>query len=344
MASTEEAQKVSTTNEVPNPLKKDEIRQKKKDRAIARMSSVIARLMNEWTPEKCQDLFTDKEILEVCYRARETFWSQPAMIAMNASEGVTVVGDIHGQFNDLRAILRKLGLPPASRYIFLGDLVDRGPYQLEVVTLLFALKALYPEHIALLRGNHESLAINYGYGFHNECESRYPSSDIYQQFNNCFFTMPFSALIEKTIFCIHGGISEELLSFEQLEKLERPCDIPDVGMLTDLTWADPDEDVTDYCENERGAGHLFGPPQLREFNNRMGVGLVVRAHQVKASGYELFDNGNLITIFSALHYIGQFDNDGAVLHVKRVGNQLKCSLTAFRISKRPREKSKTRQA
>ncbi|KAI1710641.1 calcineurin-like phosphoesterase domain-containing protein [Ditylenchus destructor] len=322
---------------------KDEIRHKKKERAIARMNSVINRLMNEWTPEKSQDLFTDKEILEVCYRARETFWAQPAMISMDASEEVTIVGDIHGQFRDLRAILRRVGLPPAARYIFLGDLVDRGPFQLEVVTLLFALKVLYPEHMTLLRGNHESLGCNYAYGFHNEAESRYPQSDIYSQLNNAFFTMPFCALIEKTIFCLHGGISEDLLTFEQLEKLERPCDIPDVGMLTDLTWSDPDEEVTTFYASERGGGHLFGPNQLREFHQRMGTALVVRAHQVKQAGYEVFCDGSLITVFSALHYVGINDNDGGVMHVKRDGKKLKCSLTVFRVSKRSKEKSKARQ-
>uniref|UniRef100_A0A915EI22 Serine/threonine-protein phosphatase n=1 Tax=Ditylenchus dipsaci TaxID=166011 RepID=A0A915EI22_9BILA len=293
-----------------------------KNRRIARLQSIVDRLMKEWTPEKCQMLFTDKELVELSYRAREAFWSQPPLIELEATDQlINIVGDIHGQFMDLRAIFRQIGLPPTAKYLFLGDLVDRGPFQLEVVVLLFALKVLYPNHMTIIRGNHESLGVNYGYGFHHECESRYPGSKVYQEINNTFYTMPFVARIDQSIMCMHGGIAEELTSFEQFQLLERPCDIPDVGILADLTWADPDESVVKYMENPRGAGHLFGPPQLQEFMNQLGVSLIVRAHQVPLAGYCFFDNRRLITIFLRLV-------------IMRENDKLKCSLTIFRLPAR----------
>ena len=39
---------------------------------------------------------------------------------------------------------------------------------------------------------------------------------------------------------MHGGLSPELTSMDQISNISRPCDVPDTGLLCDLLWSDPD--------------------------------------------------------------------------------------------------------
>jgi serine/threonine-protein phosphatase PP1 catalytic subunit len=169
--------------------------------------------------------------------------------------------------------------PPDSNYLFLGDYVDRGKHNLETICLLLAYKIKYPENFFLLRGNHESAAINRVYGFYDECKRRF-NIKLWKVFTECFNCLPVAALIDDKIICMHGGLSPELMSLDQIRKVSRPTDVPDSGLLCDLLWSDPQKDTQGWGENERGVSFVFGSDVVRAFLRKHDLDLICRAHQV----------------------------------------------------------------
>ncbi|CAG2191342.1 PPP1C [Mytilus edulis] len=202
------------------------------------------------------------------------------------------------------------------------DWYCRGKRSLETICLLLAYKIKYPKNFFLLRGNHECASINRIYGFYDECKRRY-NIKLWKTFTDCFNCLPIAAVVEDTIFCMHGGLSPDLKEMSQLNKLERPLDVPDHGLICDLLWADPDEDITGWGgENDRGVSYTFGGDVVLDFLNKHDLTLIARAHQVVEDGYQFFQKRSLLTLFSAPNYCGEFDNAGAVLVVSE---DLTCS-------------------
>uniref|UniRef100_A0AC34F1F1 Serine/threonine-protein phosphatase n=1 Tax=Panagrolaimus sp. ES5 TaxID=591445 RepID=A0AC34F1F1_9BILA len=200
------------------------------------------------------------------------------------------------------------GFPPCVNYLFLGDYVDRGRQNLETICLFFCYKVKYPENFFLLRGNHECSAINRVYGFFEECNRRYQSVRLWQAFQDVFNTMPFCGLVGQKILCMHGGLSPQLKSIEQ---------------------SDPDNWIRGWLPNTRGVSYVYGPDVVAEMIVKLDIDLVARAHQVVQDGYEFFANRKLVTIFSAPHYCGQFDNAAAMMNVDE---NLVCSFQILRPS------------
>eukprot|EP00834_Sanchytrium_tribonematis_P004103 NODE_185_length_13590_cov_0.472908.p4 type:complete len:346 gc:universal NODE_185_length_13590_cov_0.472908:4323-5360(+) len=255
---------------------------------------------------------------------------EPALLRIEGS--CILISDIHGQFNDLFVIFNKHGFPPTQKYLFLGDYVDRGYQSLETILLLLCFKALYPKHIYLLRGNHEAASVNRIYGFYDECK-RKCSVSIWKSFVDFFNHLPISAILNDKIFCVHGGISPELQTLDQITNIFRPCDIPDKGLLCDLLWSDPTEKLEDFGENERGVSVTFGGKSIEAFLNTNNLDLIIRGHLVIEDGYLFHSKKRCVTLFSAPNYCGEFDNVGSTMTVNR---DLKCSFTIFEPWRRAR--------
>lgn len=89
------------------------------------------------------------------------------------------------------------------------------------------------------------------------------------------------------------------------------------GLLCDLLWADPrDDGEQGYVFNEaRGISTVFGTDEVKEFCEKHELDLICRAHQVMEDGFQFFADRNLVTIFSAPNYMGDFDNCAAIMEV-----------------------------
>eukprot|EP00438_Fugacium_kawagutii_P001501 Skav202547 [mRNA] locus=scaffold2011:318208:320543:- [translate_table: standard] len=228
-----------------------------------------------------------------------------------------ICGDVHGQYHDLLRLFELLGFPPESNYLFLGDYVDRGKQSLETIILLFSYKAA-----ANFIGHRCCKKLGLVPDPTKECKRRY-NIKLWKQFCDVFNCMSVCAIIDEKIVCMHGGLSPEINSFDQVKRITRPTDVPDTGLICDLLWADPDKA---WIRVEMGWNLVVRLPSIWSFSEDMD--LVCRAHQVVEDGYEFFAKRQLITLFSAPNYCGgEFDNAGAMMSID---DTLMCSFKVLK--------------
>ena len=254
----------------------------------------------------------EKDLKQLCEKAKEIFIEESNV--QNVSAPVIICGDIHGQIYDLLELFKKGGDMPSSRYVFMGDYVDRGYNGVEVLELLLALKIKYPEHITLLRGNHES-KICFAYGFYEEITRKYGNANAWEYFIDLFNYLPLAALVEGRIFCVHGGLSQYISTVDQIRLINRNMEIPYNGAFCDLMWSDPDN-IETWTLSLKGSGWLYGWKVVNEFNHINGLELICRAHQLVMEGFKYwFEKKNLCTVWSAPNYCYRCGNKASILKI-----------------------------
>jgi serine/threonine-protein phosphatase PP1 catalytic subunit len=195
--------------------------------------------------------------------------------------------------------------------------------------LLACYKIQHPDKMNLLRGNHECGPISRIYGFYDEVKRRF-NVKMWKTFCEVFNMLPLAAMVDEKIFCVHAGLSPEIMpDVNVVSKVKRPCDVPEEGLVCDLMWSDPEPDITGWAENDRGVSYVFGPDIVTDFLDKNDFDLVVRAHQVVEDGYEFFASRQMVTLFSAPNYCGEFDNAGAMMTVR---DDLMCSFQLLKPS------------
>jgi diadenosine tetraphosphatase ApaH/serine/threonine PP2A family protein phosphatase len=228
-----------------------------------------------------------------------------------------------------------------------------GSHHILHYSVLYFDSSRYPDRITLLRGNHESRQITQSYGFYDECMKRYGNELLWAKsmavmdclplaaVSFCWFSSalritfvsPPSQLVNDSVLCVHGGLSPDAHTLDQLQLLYRRREIPVDGLFSDLVWSDPDNQTQTYASSPRGAGFLFGSKATKEvrsihflylscaflspqFAYTNGLTLICRAHQLVMEGYKYsFAHQLLVTVWSAPNYCYSSGNVAAILEL-----------------------------
>lgn len=257
-------------------------------------------------------ILTKEVIIDICRSSINCMRCLPRCVMLSGP--LVVVGDLHGNLHDLIRIFKYCGTPEYTKYLFLGDYVDRGQYSTETILYLLLLLIAYPTNVTLLRGNHELPEVNAIYGFKNEIITTYGDECLWTELNCVFEFMPIAAVLDKKSFCVHGGIASGFMSLGQLTVIPKPLNPDNMTLLvTRLLWSDPCKSVHNFGDNERGHGQVFGDIAINNFLEATGLQLIIRAHQCVQRGIQYFDKKNCITLFSSSGYAG--NNTGAVMFI-----------------------------
>jgi len=240
----------------------------------------------------------------------EYFEAKGGVRFVEEASSIMVVGDIHGDIDTLIQIFSQARIPERlgernTLLVFLGDYIDRGPAQIEVLALVTLLKAMHSGRVILMRGNHEPPpGLNpYPHDFPSRLLSLYGGEGrgIYRRFYEDFQLMPYATVVPGRLLMMHGGLpTYNYMEAGTLEEYLEAGREPSPRLLEEILWNDPDDTVDEWMPSPRGAGRLFGPKVTERVCRVFGCSLVVRGHQSCMEGYRYNHGGRVLTLFSRL--------------------------------------------
>lgn len=218
---------------------------------------------------------------------------------------VDVVGDLHGDYNSLMALLRLVDLDD-DLLVFLGDYADRGPDGVEVIRTVAELRKEHPKNVIALMGNHEDFTTTGEPNFNpctliDEAQAKTGSWQVYfrEELKPFMGTLPLCVIVPNNALLVHGGISSKLHGIGDLKS-------PSEELRVDLLWSDPFDGVGEDPNYSRGAGVEFGADVSEAVCKVLGVERIIRSHQPQLATVKpyLMHGGRVVTLNATTVYGG----------------------------------------
>jgi len=228
------------------------------------------------------------------------------MVQVHPKGEATVVGDVHGDLDTLTQILRDSGFiekvhrSEPALLIFLGDYGDRGMYSPEVYYVVSKLKETHPEHVVLMRGNHEGpkdiLASPHDLPAHLHRKFGEEWRQAYEKLRQLFDQLYNAVLVNEQCIMLHGGVPSQARSIEDLAYAHKKH--PNETHLEEILWSDPEEGISGTYPSPRGAGKLFGKDVTEKLLKLLNLKVLIRGHEPSEAGYKINHEGKILTLFS----------------------------------------------
>lgn len=242
------------------------------------------------------------QLLQLAEKSLRSLPNSIQEVSLLPDQCVHVCGDVHGQYQDLLNIFKLKAEPSVeNKYIFNGDIVDRGSASLQCIVLLLAWHTASPQSMYINRGNHEAINMNLKDGFHKELMEKYNDNILFDFFQEVFSWLPVATLVSEKVLILHGGLSSiPDLDLDDIRRIPRGSSFQpdDSDLLCDLLWSDPMQVGTGIRESSRGGGVLFGADITATFLHHNSLQCLVRSHSEITEGCTCSHPG-CYTVFSA---------------------------------------------
>lgn len=268
-------------------------------------AETLAKLLSHKLP-------SESHIEQLTSRLRSILLEEQTVVKIKGN--VVVFGDIHGNFDFLVTVMNAIHFTNDTKFLFLGNYVDKGNSSIETMLYLTLLKLQCPERVILLRGNHENSRISYAYGFYEQSIKKFGTDNVWRYFTDVFDYFPIAATVNETMFCVHSGLSKKMSTINQLRMIDRVEETLSEGIICDLLWSDPSE-KSGWSANERGYGCSYGRDVFEEFMARNSFKTMIKGNEFAQSGVIKRWDNKLISVWSAPVSDGQTTSKGAILTI-----------------------------
>lgn len=226
--------------------------------------------------------------------------------SLNINDKVIILGDLHSSLYSLLQILNGLQnkgiikdnfeLRDNYYLIFLGDLVDRGSYSIEILLIAFKLKIINNDKVIIINGNHEDPGIYNYYGFSEEMDNELEEERI-EKISQILSKLPTVLFLkydndDKYYQLCHGGIDKTIHKVwlkTYLDKKKEMQIIDNLHLsgnlnkyeLNGFKWSDFSYKSIGIIPTEsgRGAGHVYGIAGTNDYLETNNLHSIISGHQ-----------------------------------------------------------------